>query len=418
MTITYGAAMQIVAPIKTGPSLSASIIPRQTTSGSASNVVINDGNYSRETGQTTVTDKQIVAERFYDRSLWTSGNPSVATIDQSGFARYVSSGTAVIRFSCELGEFFYSSAFSQSTGQTVNKLSSFVTGSYAKYVSEYITALLAGKTFSGVVNLNTFSPSLSLYNTGATFNSGVWCGTLDLSFYSVLTSDGGSRACLIAPDLILQTKHNHNTIGTSYPKTFTFRNRANAQFTSVVTLANTIELGAGIDLVVSRLSTPMPDSVIPIRCANERVENVFGGVGTVSGVNYKLNQVLAIAGTQDFKLVPVRLSKFYPTYQQVSFYPIGSSFDLYVLPRVNPIVPATDWCGFGPDGTNPTWVGGDSSSPLMLVDAGGPILFGMASAGASAQTIHGNIAAINAAAVNLGSSYTVTQSSISGFPTF
>lgn len=198
--------------------------------------------------------------------------PSIATIDSTGLLGYVSNGTAQVLARIQGGETRkLSLVVSRSSG--ANLFQSWVVGSLANHVTDYISNLIENKTPT-TETLNVFSTSIDTGTPTYIRNSNLFCDDLveKITGCNVWQSDYGSgltRAqTAITPRHIVGAAHYDNPITIGGTQRFvasdgTIVNR---------TVTHTYVV-PGTDIQISLLSSDLPASITPISILPSNVRN-------------------------------------------------------------------------------------------------------------------------------------------------
>lgn len=242
-------------------SLKATATPRVTVPGTTSTLVDRDANLSRDTGATTVTDYAMQLSSLGGVSgyeiTWESSNPAVATVDSSGRVTHVSNGSCVITASARGQSISRSITLSTATGQVVDTVTSYVTGSLARNICDAVDTRLAGK--SAATALRIFTTQNHATQTYVR-NPSLWCADLDLTCNSPWNSHlgaamAGTLVSPLHPVFAWHFQPSVNSVIRFVKMDGTVVNR---------TLVNKLNLpGASLskDITVGLLDSPVPEGV-------------------------------------------------------------------------------------------------------------------------------------------------------------
>lgn len=195
--------------------------PGSSSSSSVYDAVINTTISSGVTNNFSFTVNSSLVNP--GNALFTSLNPTIASVDSSGNVSWVSNGTASIAIKVGGIEQRYSRVMTQSGSVTTSITQSYLAGSVGEHISSTIDSILSGKVaqgntpgLGGIQNLvSTNNYDLSGSNTiSATKNSGFFASSIDFSGIGIAndsTSFDGH------PPLLVTTRHivgaNHYQVG-------------------------------------------------------------------------------------------------------------------------------------------------------------------------------------------------------------
>lgn len=348
--------------------------------GSTADHTLKDVTYTTNSAATIDHNFDVVLENSAGsyRTQFASQDPSIATVDSStGRVALVADGTAQI--TARINPLLMkkvSRAISREAGASTNAFKSFVTGSLAKNINDFIVAAILNKTASVT--------TLSLYSTlidGVTYvrNSNLFVSAVDWTCLPAVNSFAGGKFCgtVIADDCILGCNHATLPNGT----TIYFVAADGTIITRTSIGAATV---SGRDLRAIALDSPLPNTihvckVPPSNFLTARLPGFPWGIPIV-----RANQF--------------RELHLYTSYEAttgvmgVAGYPNVASMQPWYTPIVS----------------------GDSGSGMFMVVNGEPLFIAVL----SGATIHDNIAAINTAMTSAGSIRTLTQMSLSSFTDF
>lgn len=146
ITVRPGSGIPLRGPAGgENPTFTSVSDPEITDSGTSSQVTVSDAILNRSTGASTRSRYR--CEGGFTNApapVYSTSDPSIATIDSEGVTTFVSAGTATVRAETDRGTVGASFSFQESTGVTVDALSSWVSGSLALEASGNIDAAVSG----------------------------------------------------------------------------------------------------------------------------------------------------------------------------------------------------------------------------------------------------------------------------------
>lgn len=400
ITIGYSPERFIVntSPIK--PVVSVNYLNRAISASIPLTATEGETFFRITTAESVVTDVQFETN-LIETGKWATLN---VPITEDGFVTYP--GTPGIQrfiLNSLKGKWMYEANFTSTGGVVQKEWLNFINGSLSQFIENEQNNLRESYgTPSPIVNLNQFSQSLSIFNTGdrqtTNYNTGLWCFDVDFSFYSVFRTGGGapgSRATLVAPDIVLLAGHYQSNKEQDFPATFTFRSKNGGLWTGTVEFSSYKFIFGTGDIAIGKLSSPAPAHINPCEVlpALSALDPFFGTFIQQQKIHFR--DVPAAVLTQDYKCVPV------------------------IARGINSFKTRQDgWQGLGFNGQG-VWVGGDSSSPMGFLFEGKFVVSGLAWFPETTSTISRNIHLINQTMFELGSLYQLTHPALTGsFVTF
>ncbi len=280
-------------------------ISRITSAGSSSSAQVGDTNYSRNTGATSVTDYSVLPV-FRDGKtgtieFLTSTNTAIANNSSSldVLFSHVSNGTAGIVVGLFTGEkAAISLTMQESTGDTVDEFSSFVTGSAIKNSNDKTAELKGGSTEAPLhyAFYSTYNNSTSTYQK----NANCWLASFDLSGLCVDTAGGNTRMCTaITPWHALAINHFdfHPKVG----EVVKFVDPNNTVVSR--TVASFSQVGS-LDCVVVRFTQALPSEIKKYKMLPSNAGNYFP-------TNKNIYQSTDIFRRQRSRLLPLIVCSHY-----------------------------------------------------------------------------------------------------------
>ena len=310
---------------------------------------------------------------------YTAVTPSIATVNASGTVSYVSNGTAY--FNATYGNI--TKSVSCSISKTNNQAStvpySFTAGSLAADLQSEVSSRISGLTPSAT----TYDIFSSMNNTTHVYtrNTSLFANNVDLT---AIPANAGGSGVLIAPDILLQANHYHT--GTVY-----FVDNSNNVYERTVVGGENI---SGTDIYIARLNSPLPAAITPAA--------IFDATALTS-------QITAAAyGDQSGFDIPVVFTNQFRTLRIGNVYTVPTSSYVSIVSPVSSEF--SSWY------SSP--ISGDSGSPAMAIVNGKIVVLGVWYTASTVPNVSQYIPQINAAITALGSSYSVTTATTSGFPTY
>jgi len=242
LTITPDPAQSIVPPDFNFTAIwnNAAVVTTPGVNGTP--YVVDDATVFDESSAETRQEGFIVTDPIDagEKAVFSSDNPSVATVDAGGYVRSIADGTTTIR--CKRKHVRRAVAITAVVDevQTIVRLQSYNSGTLGKHIKDSAAALLA------------VSEQTNVYSSGTTRNPNVWTGALDLTgvAYSNTTSGGAQRAgTLISPRHIVFSKHYQIAVGAT----------VNFVTADGTTVSRTLQARQDVDALVS---PPNRDSTI------------------------------------------------------------------------------------------------------------------------------------------------------------
>lgn len=247
------------------------------SSGGSSNSVVLDRNVVTYTGATYNKGYDLSIQETVSGTLrpgetgFVSLDPSIATCNSSGHVVRVSNGTARINYTAGLDSDYrkltkqISLPVTQVTSSTYADLGSYVNGSLAKHISDTTDDLIDGLTPSVAKPLySTKNHTTPEYVR----NTGRWLTGVDLTCIPVWKTHWvGKFPCVLIDDDILLANEHIGLIGGS-----TIRFVTMGDVLVERTLSTQADV-AGYDLRVYRLSSAVPGTITPCKCAPSNIFN-------------------------------------------------------------------------------------------------------------------------------------------------
>lgn len=374
-------------PAEADFTLTAAAVDEQLAGSSGGEVTDRDVIFDSRTGATVNHHAQLAAGA---PCTFTSRDPSIGTVNASGFVSRVGNGTARIIASGPRCAKEVSCAISQDTGQTVNVFSRFTTGSLARHCADAVDSRLAGK--NPATDRAIFSTQDHAAGTYVR-NPTCWAVDVDLTPISPWNTYGGNKKAgtLISPRHLVLAKHYSPLAGMQ----FRFIKADNTVVTRTMT--------AFLDVANTDISVGVLDSDVPAGIGFVKILPVdaLAKVPHVSTV-YTSTPAYGIPGIgldQEEKAIVFEWAADY----------LSSPYQ-YAITR-------------GPtDATRLTFheniVSGDSGNPFCLIVNGALVLLftWLGVTGGSSFRYHA--AAVNSAMTTLGGGYQLTTADLSAFPTY
>jgi hypothetical protein len=362
--------------------------PRATSAGSTSNVAVQDMNYVRTTGATTVTDwRWTYSASPFNLSPTTvtrTADPAYLTpsVSDPYLWTWVGNGATQLTLSTSTSTYRTNVTSATATGQTVDVWASNVTGSLRAHAEAEIDDRIAGQTPSTSMPLwSTRTPGTSTYVR----NTGCWGADINLTPFAAYNSAAASGfenwagLTLITPRHVIGAEHTNNPF-----------------------VGSTIHFVAADNTVCSRTIT-----------AVQRVGTTDIRIGLL---NADVDAGIAFA-----RVLPSAWAAKLPSLssRRVALARITqlqrlSVAELYQLDEDANFVPSLTHASFH--------VGayyGDSGSPVFLVVNDAMVLLGTLWSASEAPSVTYHRTAINAAITALGGGYTaMTDADLSSFTSF
>jgi hypothetical protein len=382
---------------------------RQTSGSGTTVITVQDTHLNHSTSATLVSDwaSGLSLPLAVTGQTYSSDNTAVATVDQNGYASWVSNGTANISLSFSQHTWTVPLTFT-TTGSSSNTFNSWVTGSLgANATSQIETAITGITTYSAIQLFSSMTwvdpPSVPSFVR----NAGCWAqgltGITAIAVgYITPPSDAGTGTGItaIAPDIAMTCAHSHAGPG----MTIYFCQADNT------TVARGVLAGGAVpnsDIYLYRLDSALPSGIakMPFAPANllSYIPGYTWGVPMFC-INGAMNPLVSWWNA----LQNIGLSS------QATVCAIGTdtaTVNLWtILHNNNSAYLAPPAEGF---------IAGDSGHVGCLVINGAlvAIMTGWTS-GSLGPSAFSNISAINAEISALGSSSTVTVANLTGFPTY
>ena len=368
--------------------LTASAVDEQLAGSSAGETTDRDVIFDSKTGATVNHHAQISAGA---PCTFTSRDPSIATVNGSGFVTRVGNGTARIIATGPRCAKEVSCAISQQTGQTVNVFNRFTPGSLARHCADAVDSRLAGKnpaTHQAIYTTQDHAAGTYVRNPNC------WAADVDLTPLSPWNNYGGNKKAgtLVSPRHLVLAAHYWPAVGMQFrfikadgsivTRTMTaFLNVANTDIT-VGVLDSDVSAGIGFAKI-------LPTAAL---AATPHISTVYTSTPAYGIPGIGLDQeekALVFEWVADFSSPP----------QQAA--------------AVRQPTAGTTRADF-----TETIIVGDSGNPFCLIIDGALVLLftWLGVTGGSCFRYHA--AAVNAAMTTLGGGYQLTTADLSAFPTY
>jgi hypothetical protein len=403
-----GSAGVAGTPITTTPlsfafnALTAQSIGR-AVAGSSSAITVLDRLLSRTTTSTTMYDQQMQVSwsgTLPETVSWASSNPSVASVNASGFVTHLTNGSTTITASSSTYSATLSLSLQSSGAGIVDTLTGWVSGSLAHHISANVDSRIAGKTASTALPL--FS-SQNHTTPAFTRNTACWAHDLGTALASISPSNTSTNnlwaGAAVSPRHVIFCAH------AAPPDGCVMRFVTTDNQVVTRTLMTKSGIGASIgygmpDVLVGVLDSDLPNTVPFAKVLPDNWASYLPSLTTMS-VKYGLP---ALCLDQEEKALVTDLHTLFG-YGPVAFAYFSFPAGLNAAKR-----------GEFYEGK----VGGDSGNPAYLIINGELVLicvwtFGGAGQGTNIQAWRSQV---NATMTNLGGGYQLTNVDLSGFPTY
>lgn len=275
--------------------------PRQINPSSTNPVTIDDADFSRASGGTTVNDYRwgYVRPPFSantDTISASTGNTGIATgamdVD-AGQYTYVSDGTTNITLSSSARSASLPIDFDTTAATDVDTFTGFVAGSLRKHITDTVNGLLAGKTASEALPVwSVKNHSLQIY----TRNSACWLAGINLSCISPYNSATQERSggILISPSYVAHCQHVTMGVGA----VMNFVSNSGVVFQRTVAAETLVAPSKNTDLIVVRLSSALPigaSDFTPAKVLPSDYATYLPGLTQASTPSYGAQRVFPVA---------------------------------------------------------------------------------------------------------------------------
>lgn len=239
-----------------------------TSNGGTSTVTVLDSQYTQFTAATTLNGNNLIPSvpligHPTGNAVFTSSNPGVATVDQSGKITPVSVGMTLITIVVPgLGLRVETVVITQTVGGTSTTFSNFVSGSLGAHLVGQASGVLNGKTPPDLSGTPPFTNSImnQYLSDGMTRNTSVYTGAIDLTCIPSSIASGFVGGVLVTPrDMICAAHYGPY----SASGTFVFIDGNNIHYARNVVGQRVV---AGTDINALTLDSDLPSSITPAQC--------------------------------------------------------------------------------------------------------------------------------------------------------
>ena len=371
------------------PILTVQQNPYIVTPGTNAQTTLNDAAFNQSTTATTNNNVRLIGSSPLNLSapvVYTALTPSIATIDSNGNTSWVSNGTAQFTAQTFTGTLVYSYSASQSGGQTTQTFLNWVSGSLAAQLSANVTTALNGAAPNPATNQMVWSTETD--PTNYVFNTSSVLSAYNLTCISPYNSAGGRQhgGTLITPQDAVMANH--------YPipdgSTIYYVGANNSVYSGTIQSHYNVP---GTDIYLVHFTAPINSEVTPATIMP-------------STWNTYLSQI-------QFG-VPVMWVPQSKRIQAGIFTAINGNDGI-----VASAVPGQNANWFvNTNGANGP-ISGDSGSPVFFILGGKVVLlFCWHYAGGSGPMLANFVPQINTGLAAMGSTYTVTSPTLTGYPVY
>jgi hypothetical protein len=393
---------------------------RATGAVTPGNAIEKDSVLITSTSAVSVTDYVLQPQVFGglggSQIQWTSSNPDVGTVNDSGVVTYVSSGNTVITATLRDSEQSVELSLSASSGVVAKTLTNYVEGSLAHHIVGAIDSRLAGKDpVAAKPQFTTNNHANQIYVR----NTACWASDVDLTAQSIWNSIGGQQRAgiLISPCHLMVAAHYPLSVGA----TVRFLDAAgNVVNRTVVSVASNLIALYYPDFQVCRLDADVPAGVSFARVLPSNWESYLPSLSKVlQGNLYAFKTIPAIYINQHKRVGVVDWWVEAPT-----LVPGGFPHSMVAFQKAgffDSLVPGKEQRNLFSEPS----VSGDSGSAGTLLINGIQVVISLATYGSnpngggfSGTSVHFEKELVNGFMTALGGGYQLTEIDLSGFPTY
>jgi len=372
----------------TSVNIQAIEVRRATSQSSASQVVEADKILQIVIAANTVSDfllnPEFQASPDFD-ALWSSSNPSIATVDEAGFVTWVSDGAVRIRLETIYGDYTAAIDVDTSLSSPTTTVIGYQSGSLGKAAWDATRALAIAGGDKNLFTTQDHAQGTYLRNTNN------WTASLDWTGVSNWNSDGGSRKAGVAITPYHTAHAWHAGYTPQVGSTLRFVDQAHNIVNRTVVARTRVGL---TDIGLVRLNEPLPTSI--------KVYSVLPSDWADYSPAQSLKGVIAVVFDQEEKT----LAKQILNVSSQGFFGAISHSPTEAFATSSAVYPTL----------TEALITGDSGNPFFIVLTGEPILMGCVYSQKNLPFLSNHITEINSSLESLGpGASTVTTVDLSGF---